>query len=448
MARRFLDRRTFLHGAGGLAVGLPWLDAMLDPKLAYGGGSGGPPKRLVVFFSNNGTYHPNYIPSGGEYDFTLSPILEPLAPHRDRLIVTSGIDMEVSYNGYESGSPHAWIGSILSGALSIQNPDSGWVTGGGQTLDQYLGEQIGQDTRFPTFEFGVQAQQYNGNAEAHLSYAGPAEPIAREDDPQTVFDRLFGDFEADPSDAAARTARRQLVIDAVKEDMDRLKAKLGTDDRQRVDQHLESIRDIEQQIQTGGLDSACSIPDIGDPTGGGSLYRDDVYPAMGRAAMDMLVASLACDLTRVTTLQWNEALGSRTFTWLGHDELWHEISHKGDGDALGNQQKTEVNRWYAEQLAYLASRLESIPEGDGTLLDNTLIVWVNELGRGNAHDRRNMPFVLLGDAQGHFQTGRYLSYAGDSHNNLLVSIANAMGVDIDTYGEAAYCSGPLSGLTG
>ncbi len=445
---RPLSRRTVLRGAGGAAVALPLLEAMA-PRRARAGGAL-PPKRLVVFFSNDGTYHPNYYPSGGEYDFVLSPILEPLQPHRDRLIVTSGIDMEVSYHGFDPGGPHHWIGSILSGALTIQNPANGWATAGGITLDQYLAEQIGDATRFASLQFGVKSQQYSGNAEAHMSYAGAAQPISREDDPLAVFDAIFGDFDADPDELVARRARSQLVVDAVMSDMNALRVKLGAADRLRLDEHIDAIADIETQLQAGvgGTGSGCMIPDIGDPLGGASPYTNDLYPALGKSMMDMLVMSLACDQTRVSTLQWNEGLGTLTCSWLGHTEDWHEISHKGDGDAVGNQQKTEVNRWYAEQLAYLASQLEAIPEGDGTVLDNTVIVWVNELARGNAHNRRDMPFVILGDAQGYFETGRYLQFNGASHNDLLVSLANAMDVGITTFGEAAYCTGPLSGLTG
>lgn len=446
---RPMNRRTLLRGAGGAAVALPFLEAMM-PRRAHAGGGRDTPLRLLVFFSNNGTYHPNYYPVGSEHDFQLSPILEPLSPFQDRLIVTSGIDMESSYHGYDPGGPHHWIGNILSGALVQQNPATGWAIGGGITLDQYLGQQIGRETRFPTFEFGVKSQQYSGNAEAHLSYSGPAMPISREDDPLEVFDRIFGDFDEDPAELAARRAKSLLVVDAVNEDMQRLRAKLGAADRMRLDEHIESIAQIETQLQSdfGGLGAACSIPNIGDPLGGQSPYTNDLYPALGQSMMDMLVMTLACDQTRVTTLQWNEALGTLTFDWLGHDEDWHEISHKGDGDMLGNQQKTEVNRWYAEQLAYLAGQLDAVPEGDGTLLDNTLIIWVNELARGNAHNRRDMPFVIMGDAQGYFETGRWLQYGGAYHNDLLVSIANAMGVGIDTFGEAAYCTGPLAGLTG
>ncbi len=447
MPVRTLSRRTMLRGAGAATLGLPFLEAM-RPRTAHAG-QGSPPLRLLVFFSNNGTYHPAYYPTGTETDFTLGPILEPLTSYRDRLIVTRGIDMEVSYHGFEVGGPHHWIGCLLSGALVQANPQTGWAIGGGQTIDQRIAQEIGDQTRFPSLQMGVQAQQYSGNIQAHLSYAGPGQPMAREDDPQQVFDMLFGDLGADPNDLMARRARRQLVVDAVQDDLGRLRGWLGTEDRLRLDEHIAAVAQLEQQIgQLGGKDATCTAPRFTDPTGGGSVYANDIYPELGTAVMDMLVMALACDLSRVSTLQWNEALGSVTFNWLGHTEDWHDISHKGNSNDVGNQQKIDVNRWYAEQLAYLAGRLGAIPEGDGSLLDNTLIVWVNELSRGNAHDRRDMPLVIMGDAQGYFSTGRNLTYQGAYHNDLLVSVANAMGVDIDTFGEPAYCTGPLVGLTG
>jgi hypothetical protein len=304
-----LHRRTLLRGAGGAVLGLPWLEAML-PRRARAGGAAAP-LRLIVFFSNDGTYHPNYYPTGTEHEFVLSPILAPLAPFQDRLIVTRGIDMEVSYHGYNPGEPHPWIASILTGALMLEG-DPGQPIGGGISLDHWLGQQIGGATKFPTFEFGVQAQQFVGYAEQHLSYAGPAQPISREDDPHAVFDTLFSDLDAEPAELAARRARRQLVVDAVQDDLARLRPRLGSEDRVRIDRHVDAVDELERRIQDelGGVGTACQLPSIGDPLAGGSLYSNAIYPALGKATMDMLVMALACDMTRITTLQWNTALGS------------------------------------------------------------------------------------------------------------------------------------------
>jgi hypothetical protein len=163
---------------------------------------------------------------------------------------------------------------------------------------------------------------------------------------------------------------------------------------------------------------------------------------------ELLVMALACDTTRVATLQWQEALGNdSTFTWLGHTETHHDISHKGDGDATGQQQMIAIGTWFSEQLAYMLQLMSEIPEGDGTMLDNTVVLWCNELAKGNAHNRIDMPYVLAGSCGGYLRPGRWLQYANTSHNDLLVSLCNAMDVPVNTFGNPAYCSGPLPNLT-
>jgi hypothetical protein len=238
------------------------------------------------------------------------------------------------------------------------------------------------------------------------------------------------------------------VLDAVKSDIDELQGKLGQADRMRLEQHLDSIRQVEQVIDNGtDVGGNCMLPDMPAPVNGG-LYAHDNAPALWQVQTELLVMALACDLTRVATLQWREALGGdSTFTWLGHTETHHDISHKGDGDPVGQQQMIDINNWFAQQFAYMLELMSAVQESGGSLLDNSLVVWCNELSHGNAHDHRDVPFVLAGSCGGELRTGRHVQYAGAYHNDLLVSLARAMGLGITTFGNPAYCTGELPNLT-
>ncbi|HMJ55083.1 MAG TPA: DUF1552 domain-containing protein [Polyangiaceae bacterium] len=175
-------------------------------------------------------------------------------------------------------------------------------------------------------------------------------------------------------------------------------------------------------------------------------------PTIGKLQMDIAAAALACDLTRVLTLQWTYAESTQTFPVLGINEAHHVMSHAGDTDAAAQEKLTQINVWYAEQFAYLLGKLASYKEGDGTLLDNTAVLWCIEVGKGNNHAHRDLPFLLAGSCGGYFRTGRFVDYmaggaAGHPHNNLLVSLAQAMGTKDTTFGDPAHCTGPLPNLT-
>jgi hypothetical protein len=175
-----------------------------------------------------------------------------------------------------------------------------------------------------------------------------------------------------------------------------------------------------------------------------------MYPLTGRAQMDLLVMALACDLTRVASLQWSTSVSNTRFTWLPLNlgEGHHDLSHYGDDAAAAQADIAMINQWYTEQFAYLLTKMSMIPEGDSNLLDNSVVVWVNELGQGNSHTRSDIPFILAGGCQGYFETGRVLSYDGAPHGQLLVSLTHAMDVPVDTFGVQQHSQGPLPGLTG
>jgi hypothetical protein len=439
-----LSRRTFLRGAGGVAIALPFLDAMADSA------SAGPfPKRFIVFFTGLGTLKDFWRPIGTETSFQLSEILSPLAPFKDKLLILDGLDMESAYHG--PGDPHQQgIAQALSGTELQEgdlfpyacNPNAkvGW--GGGISVDQFLAQQVGQGTKFASLEFGVQVQY--ANVSSRISYLGPGQPVPPEDDPRAAFDRIFSDLSTDPDSLARLRAQRRRVLDVVMEDYHDLTGRLGGNDRMKVEHHLDAIQEIDKRLDAPGLvGGACAIPTLGDPI---DIYTNDNYPALGRLQLDLLAMALACDLTRVASIQWASTQAGKVFTWLGLNETHHQLSHSNAADPVKQAAIVAIGKWHAEQLAYLLGKLQSVQEGTGTLLDNTLVMWCTDIAMGQSHARRDMPYVLAGGAGGALQTGRFLRYEGDWHNNLLVSICNAMGVPVTTFGNPLYCTGSLPGL--
>jgi len=444
MKQRTLSRRALLRGLGGAAIGLPFLGAMADSASALTF-----PKRFVVFFTGLGTVKSSWVPFGTETDFTLSPVLAPLEPFKKKMLVCEGIDMESAYNG--PGDPHQQgIAQALTG-IELQegmlfpyacNPGKmvGW--GGGISLDQFLANQIGQTTRFPSLEFGVQVQF--ANVSARVSYRGPGQPVPPEDDPYQGYKRIFSDLGTDPEALKRLRAERKSVLDAVSGDYDSLSKRLGMSDKQKVDAHLDAIREIEKRLDAPGvIGGACNPPVLGAPV---EPLENDNYPQIGRCQLDLLAMSLVCDLTRVASIQWTTVQTGKVFSWLGQTEPHHSLSHSSDADTERQKMLVDIGNWHAQQLAYLCEKLDSVPEGDGTVLDNTVILWCTDIAQGNTHARRDMPYVILGGAGGAIKTGRYLKYPGSWHNDLLIALSHAMGVPVPTFGNPAYCKGPLSGI--
>lgn len=447
-SRRF-SRRTFLRGAGGAALGLPLLSAMTPRRAGAAAGQG--PKRLIIVYTPNGTIPANFWPTGSETNFQLSPILAPLAAHQQDLIVLSGVDMLSSLSG--PGDAHQkGTGQCLT-ATELQEGDfpgdaglsAGWANG--ISVDQRVAQALGAATPFPSLEFGVAVA--GADVGSRISYRGPGQPLPPENSPYAMYDRIFRDSGGDDAALAKRTMRRRAVLDSVFAQYASLRNELGTDDRQKVDNHVASLEQIEAsldkaQVEFGG---ECQPLDQGDPI---DVTRVSNMPVLGQLQMDLLAMALACDATRVATLMWTRSAGDNVYGWLGSDirEGHHSLAHKGDEDAVKVEQNTRINIWYAEQLAYLIDKLKAIPEGEGTVFDNTVILWTNEQAKGNNHDRRGMPYLLAGSACGHFRTGRYVTLSGETgHNKLMVSLLHAMDVDDEEFGNPAFGTGPISGLT-
>lgn len=450
MSRALLNRRQLLRSAAGAAFALPLLNFV--DRRAVSAAPTAIPKRLILMFSPNGTIPAQWTPSGGETDFKLGRILAPLEPHRSDLLIIDNVDMESAHHGpgdgHQTGMGSLWTGiELLTGTEFKGGGESGTAGwGGGPSVDQHIAKTVGATTKLPSLELGVQVG--GATVWSRMSYKAANQPVPPEEDPGRVFDRVFGSLGSDPTGLARLRARRQSVLDGVANDFKRLDGVLASEDRTKVERYADALRDIESRLDSGGLLGGGCVK----PARPATLSLTDAknYPAIGKLQMDLLVMAMACDLTRVGSLQWSRSVGSKVHSWQGIAEGHHDLSHMGDSDAVAQEKLVKINTWYAEQLAYLIAAMKKIPEGTGTMFDNTVIVWGNELGVGNRHTRRDVPFVMAGGCGGYFKTGRYLKYpAGTKHNNLLVSLCRAMGLsEQKTFGNPAYCTGELARLTG
>jgi Protein of unknown function (DUF1552) len=233
------------------------------------------------------------------------------------------------------------------------------------------------------------------------------------------------------------------VLDFVRGDLDRVGARLPGDEKVRLERHLESLRELERQLQPSAGGNAGAACNPAENAGGD-------YPANSKAMMDLIFNTVACDRTRLITFLWNGETSQQTFPWLGVNDPHHDMSHRADSDGATKAKLIKVNRWYCEQFTYLIEKMDAVQEGNGkTMLDNSLVIWTDGLGKGNNHTRKNIPWVLAGSAGGYMPTGRYMDMGSKPHNHLLVDILRAMGLKDETYfGPPSLkdWSGPLPGL--
>ncbi len=462
-----LNRRTLLRGAGGVAIGLPFLEAMAERAHAA---ETPRPKRLIIMYTSNGTVMKNWKPTSFGLDFTASPILAPLATPllRPHLSVLSGVAMasaqKRSGNGHAVGMTSLLTGRPFTDVQATKFGDVGW--GAGISIDQQIAQSLKVPGKLPSIELGVQTQREYRNFYSYISYAeggGADHAVVSDDNPVNVFARLFSNVPSSEQVGAEleRTIRqRKSVLDFVAGDFKAISGRLGAQDQARLDQHASLIRDLEGRLAVGSFCAKPPTPTIDQAR----IERNDDFPAIGKAQMDLIGAAFACDLTRVATLQWGTAQAGTVFepwvkaNWADSPEKYHHgISHAACPSSVNSptaaqlsalDKLTRINTWFAEQLAYLATKLSAIDDGNGqTALDNTAILWVSEISEGPDHKYTNMPYVLLGGMGGALKKGEHFNLDGQTHNNLFVSLGQAMGVpNFTTFGDPEFCTGPIDAI--
>jgi hypothetical protein len=451
-------RRNLLRGGLAATAAIPLLDARRVE------GQTATPTRLVVIHTPNGTRNNMFWPTGTETNFTLPAFTKPLEAHQAKLLFVKGIRLcDALQNGALGGtlgSEHArGTGGLLTGRPlnsgsefeSFGNTTSGW--GSGQSIDQYLVDRLNPPTPHKSLQIGVHVR--DTEVRARISYRASNQPVPPREDPKDVFTTLFGGMmpEGMTNPALERLwTQRKSVFDLSNAETTRLKALVGAEDRVKLDAHIASMREVEQRlVMMPGSSGDPSTGDCMPPTMQEvDLTADDEYLAAGQLQMDLAAAALACDQTRIITIQWSYSESEHLFQFLNLTGNHHGISHDFASSGTNFEAYNKIQTWYAERVAAFLTKLDSYPEGDGTLLDNTLVLWGSEIGEASQHDLELMPYVLAGKAGGKIRTGRYLDYSGarKDSNQLLVSMAHAMGADdLTSFGDPSGATGPLAGLT-
>ncbi len=433
-------RREFLRTLGISTAALPFILNL--PSLGFANQQRRK-QRLVIMFSPNGVQPETFWPEGRGETLNLHGSLLPLEPFEKQTLVLKGICDKVRGDG---DSHMRGIGCLLTGVElfpgNVQGGSStpaGWASG--LSIDQEIKGALqakpATRTRFGSLEFGVHVPDH-ADTWTRMVYTGPNKPLAPIGNPYQMLNKLYG--------RAKDQESLKSILDDVQDDLRKVGSLLSTEDRKLVEEHATFVREMELDIKASENQAVGhAVPQLE----AGVKDDNDNTPRISKMQIDLLVNSFAADFARVATLQYSHSVGGIRMRWLGISEGHHELSHKLDDDRPAQENLTKINKWFCEQLAYLAKRLAETPEpgGSGSLLDNTLIVWTNELGKGNSHTLENIPFVLVGGGMG-FRMGRSLEFPKVAHNRLHLSLAHAMGHHIDRFGNPDFCGqGPLSNLT-
>jgi len=428
------SRREFIRKAGISAAALPFICGL--PSLGNAAEANQRKQRMIVMFSPNGTIPDAFWPDKTGEDFELKPIMQPLAEYKDRMLILKGVSNKVRGDG---DSHMRGMSCLLSGKElfpgNIQggsHTPAGWCSGISidQELKNFFQSNTETETRFGSLEFGVQVGD-RADPWTRMSYAGPNKPVAPIDDPYQMFKKLYGNMQDRET--------LKSVLDDLTGDFQALQSYVSVEDRRLLEQHVEAVRELEQELKRPANEEL-TVPAPELPAG----VRDvnDNMPQLSKMHIDMLVNSFTNDLARVATLQYTKSVGGARMNWLGIKESHHGLSHDPDMNAESKEKLVKINIWFAEQMAYLVKRLAETPEpgGDGTLLDNTVVVWTNELGKGNSHTLDNIPWLLVGNGMD-FKMGQSLNLKGAAHNRLLLAFAHSMGHQIETFGNPKLCKG-------
>ncbi len=433
-------RREFIRDLGISAAALPFILNL--PSLGFAN-QGQRKQRLVIMFSPNGVVTDMFWPEAEGKLTELKESLRPLEPFKDRTLMLHGVCDKVRGDG---DAHMRGIGCLLTGTElfpgNIQggsDTPAGWSKGNSidQEIKSHLQSAPATRTRFGSLEFGVLVPQ-RADTWTRMVYSGPNQPIAPIDDPYQMFAKLYGRMKDQES--------LRSIVDDLQNDLRNVSKAVSAEDRRLLDAHASFVREMEQELKESKAETVGhAVPQI-EP---GVKKENDNMPKVSKTQIDLMVNSFAADFSRVATLQFTNSVGQARMRWLGVSESHHELSHKPDNDRPSQEYLTRINRWYCGQLAYLAKRLAETPEpgGSGSLLDNTLIVWTNELGKGNSHTLDNIPFVLVGNGLD-FRMGRMIKYSKVPHNRLLLSLAHGMGHRVKQFGNPNFCGdGILTNLT-
>ncbi|MDB5311874.1 MAG: hypothetical protein JWO38_6076 [Gemmataceae bacterium] len=440
-----VTRRTMLKGVG-TAVALPWLESLgfaAAPPAATA--AAGVPRRVAFLYVPNGVNMDAWTPAETGKLTKLTGILEPLSPFKEHVNVLTGLALDKARANGDGPGDHARAMSVF---LTGRQPrkTSGADIRVGMSADQHIAAAVGDNTRFPSVELGIERGQQAGNCDSgyscayssNLSWRGESTPNAKETDPKAVFERLFGGN--DPKELAAARAKRELysksVLDFVAEDANQLNKTLGQGDRRKLDEYLTSVREVEQRIEKARQANSAPLPktDMPAPAGTPKEVQDHI-----RLMCDLLVLTFQTDLTRVVTFPIANDGSNRPYKMIDVPEGHHDLSHHGS-DPKKLEKIKKINTFHTEQLAYLVGKLKGVKEANGSsLLDNVMLVYGSGIGDGNRHNHDDLPVLLIGKGGGTVTGGRHLTFPKKSDTplmNLYLALFERMGAPTVRFGDS------------
>jgi hypothetical protein len=447
-----LHRRTFLRGLGAM-IALPMLDAMRPARaLAAAAGANKAPVRMAFLYVPNGAHMPDWTPATDGADFDLPWTLDPLKPYKNDLLILSGLTQDHGRSNGDGGGDHARAAaSWLTGAQPLKSEGSQIRVG--VSADQLAAQALGKETRFASIELGLEPGRQGGKCDTgyscaysnNISWRDESTPMTREINPRLVFERLFANEL--PKEQGESFQRRKLyrksILDFVMEDAKALQSQIGGHDREKMDQYLTAIREIEQRVERAeklvnsgntAVAKGYEVPE-GIP---------ESYEEHARIMADMLVLAFQADVTRVGTFMLANEGSNRAYRNIGVSDGHHTLSHH-QGDHAKQMKIREINKFHIEQLAYILGRLKSIREGEGSLLDNCMITYGAGLADGDRHDHGDLPILVCGHGGGSLSPGRHVRYGPETPMcNLLVSMLDRVGAPVKRFGDS---TGALRGLS-
>ena len=437
LTRKHLHRRTFLRGMGA-AIALPVLDAM-TPAFAAPARAGSRPIRMAFTYVPNGITMTDWTPKSEGAAFEYSRVMKPLEPFRKDTVVLSGLAQR---NGMALGDGPGDHARAAAAYLTGVHPKktAGADIQNGISVDQVAAQQIGSATRFASLELGCDDSRTVGNCDSgyscaytnSLAWRGPSTPMPPETNPRLVFERLFGDIDPSltPETRARRLLHRRSILDLVRERTSEMSAALGAADRRKLDEYLSSIREIEQRIERAEKDLTGLTPSIDKPTGIPVLYADYV-----NLMFDLQLIAFQTDMTRIVTMMMGREGSMRTYPEIGVPDPHHPLTHHR-GNAEWIERVTKVNEMHVQLFAGFIKKMKETPDGDGSLLDHSMIIYGSGLSDGNRHTHEDLPVLIVGGG-GNFRLGNHIVYPkGTPMNNLFLTVLDRIGVQPEKIGDS------------
>ncbi|MDX1931673.1 MAG: DUF1552 domain-containing protein [Capsulimonadales bacterium] len=448
ISRKMMDRRTLLRGVG-VAVGLPVLDAM-TPAFAERGAAPVTPVRLAFVYVPNGIIMDAFTPGTEGANYETTRVLKPLEALREDLFILSGLRDQNGEAGPDGAGDHARAGaSYLTGVRPKKT--AGADIRGGISADQVAARFLGQRTRLASLELGCDDSRVVGNCDSgyscaysnSISWRTPTTPMPPEVNPRLVFERLFGAFDPSvrPEERARRLMRRKSILDLVHADTRKLVRTLGAADRRKVDEYLTAVRELERRIALAEKEAAPTLPELEKPAGVPVAFGDYV-----KLMYDLQVLAFRTDSTRISTLMIGREGSNRVYPEIGVPESHHPITHHRN-EPEWIEKVTKINVYHAELFAYLLKRLKETPDGNGSLLDHSMIVYGSGLSDGNQHAHSDLPVIVAGRGGGALKPGRHLRFApGTPMTNLYLTLLDRAGVRPESIGDSTGKVEHLSGV--